>query len=109
MKEVIRVLDLKTKEGIYLLDTEEDNLHLKEACFYLDKKTNQMSDEEFIEWIKLKMKTGIYMNENRFELKEDIYQRFPFLIKIFEANYLVPAMDLVLAMLIDANGLRNNN
>jgi len=37
--EVVRLFDLRTKNGVGIMDMDDDPLGLKNALFYLDKKT----------------------------------------------------------------------
>jgi len=102
--EIVRILQLKDKDGILILNWEDDPLFVKYAAYYLDKKTDSLTDEEFLDWVKDKAKNGIFMMEDKLQFEHDMFtNEFSFLRK--EMNRIPAAMGTVLGMLVDANRL----
>lgn len=98
---MVRVLDLK-RNGVSLLELEEPSLGLiKEATFYLAKKTEQMSDEEFGVWLQKINKEG-WLNERNQELYRDVFSGdFRFLQK--DVEELKGFISIVLGYLFESN------
>ncbi len=80
--KIVRVLDLTDSDGVYLLKSEKASQTMKEAIFYLDKKTSGLPDDKFIEWLKDKAHNGSFGYEDRVTLTNDVYTpEFAFMSK----------------------------
>lgn len=100
--EIVRILQLKDKDGALILNWEEDPLCVKYAAYYLDKKTDSLTDEEFLDWIRDKAKNGIFMGNDKYTFEADMFtDEFSFLRK--HMDKIPTAMGTVLGMLVSAN------
>lgn len=103
--EIVRINDLKNAEGENIFEAESEGL-VKEAAFYLNEKTKDLSDDEYIDWLKNKIKKGFFVTEDRLTLGDDLFtnEKFLFLQKDYE---LLP-IDIVtvLDLAIEQNGLK---
>jgi len=102
--EAVRILQLKDNNGDLLLNVVNDPMCIKGAAYYLDKKTENMSDEKYLEWLKGRM-NNVYLGlEDQFEFENDMHSsEFSFLLKDSEKIY--SATSLVIDYAIDANGM----
>jgi len=102
--EVKRLHDLEMKGGIGIMDMEEDPLYLKDALWYLSSKTDEMSDEEFLSWLKGKMVNGVFTSAELFQFDRDIFSpEFASLIKT--RDQVMCGIGILIDYLIDANNL----
>jgi hypothetical protein len=93
---VIRFNELTTMSGVLLFDLEDDKNHLKEAAFYLDKKTEDMSDEQLLAFIHRRMTDGMFTADDGIELNRDIFgTKFAYLQHLAKAlpNAIVTVFD----------------
>lgn len=84
--EIVRFSEIKTFDGVNIFENETNVNKIKEAAFYLHKKTEDMTDEQFIEFLKSK-DTGLFMNEDYMnEIRDDFFQDkcFAFMMKDVE-------------------------
>ena len=101
MYNLVRPLDFKIK-GEYILDLKENYFNIKEAVFYLDKKTGSMSDEQYSYWLQ-ETNTNKKFGEVYFNIENDLKQpEFCFLKEIKEQ--LSKGITIVTDYLLDANG-----
>jgi len=104
--DVIRVMDLKAVDDSYMFEREEDPMHIKEAMFYLFKKTEEMTDEEYYDWLCSKSNNGVFSNDELMALDSDVCSpSFSFLNNIYKENKLLPAINLVIILLCEVNGI----
>lgn len=97
-----------TIQGEHIFDMEQDDLHLKEAAFYLDKKTEDLSDEQFLAFVKRRMTDGSFNGSDLIILQNDLFGgEFPFLQKLIDK--LPASISIVIDYAIDANGLSVKN
>ena len=102
--EVKRVLDLKDSSGEYLLTSEVTEELMKEAVFYLDKKTHNLTDEQFMVWVRDKMENGSFGYEDKVILSNDVFTpEFAFVSK--NVLKLGVYISYVIDILVEANGL----
>lgn len=102
--EVVRLFDLRTKNGVGIMDMDDDPLGLKNALFYLDKKTGKMTDDDFLTWLKEKRKDGPFSTTERIQLGQDIFTpEFSFLQK--KKDILMTGCAVLIDYLIDKNNL----
>ena len=102
--KIVRLFDLRMKGGVPVMDLEVDELGLKDALFYLDKKTGKMSDEDFLLWLKGKRKDGPFTAEETIQLGQDIFTpEFSFLQK--KKDILMTGIAVLIDYLVDANKL----
>ena len=82
MEKVVRFSDLVTIGGENIIEQDGNVDKVKEAVFYLDTKTESMTDEQFIEFLKTKDSAGFMDESYMREIRNDILQdsRFAFLI-----------------------------
>jgi len=99
MKKIVRPLDLKSKDGVLILDWEDNPSNVKEGVYYINKKTQALSDENFLKWLEEKT------NITKSELKKDLFTKeFAFLQKL--ESKLIFGIALVVDYLFEANGLK---
>lgn len=104
---MIRVLNLKDSDGNFLLESEKASQTMKEAVFYLDKKTSGLSDDKFIEWLKDKAHNGSFGYEDRVTLTNDVYTpEFAFMSK--DIDKLGGNISMVIDMLAIENKIIDN-
>jgi hypothetical protein len=102
--EVVRLFDLKMKGGIGIMDMDEDPLYLKNALWYLQVQTEDMSDEEFLTWLKGKKVNGAFTEPEIFQFNQDIMSpEFAVLIKHRDQVFM--GCGIIIDYLIDANNL----
>ena len=102
--EVKRILELRDSKGVLFLDSETVEEEMKEAIFYLDKKTEHLSDEEFIFWVLDKAANGSFGYEDQITLKQDVYTpEFAFMSK--NILKLGVCISLIIDNLVEANDL----
>ena len=102
----VRPLELKYDDGTLIIEAETDVGHYNAAIFYLQKKTEDLSDDEFIVWLKNKQAKGSCDVGERMELEDDVFgKEFAGLQKQFK--YLPTAVYCFINFLVDANGLSN--
>lgn len=106
MKEVVRIIDLVNFEGIGLMEVESNSL-VKEAVYYLHEKTKDLSDGEYIEWLKNKKKNGFMLQRDIIEVENDLFQDERFLF--MQKDYRMLPFDLVTVfdLALDQNGLKD--
>lgn len=101
---MIRVLDLVDSKKVLLLDSEDVESLMKEAVFYLDKKTNHLTDEQFMEWLIDKMNNGSFNFEDKMKLESDLWSpEFAFLTK--KVVKIGAYISMLIDGLVEANGL----
>lgn len=106
--EVIRSLQLKNSDNILIMDQEDDTFDVKSACVYIQKKTEDLSDEDFIKWVKDKIESHFDTLEERLSIDSDLYSgEFTYMQKIGISNFHV-ALVIVIDYLSKENGLINN-
>lgn len=103
--EVVRIIDLKNYKGVNLLEAEESIGLVKEAVFYLHEKTKDLSDEEYINWLKNKIKNGFFLNLDRIELGDDLFQNPKFLFMKNDYEKLPFDIVTVIDIAVTQNGL----
>ena len=102
--KAVRLFDLKTKSGDGIMDMEEDPSHLKDALWYLNTKTEKMSDDEFMVWLKAKLVDGPFNSKELFEFKQDMHSpEFAVLTK--KKDQVMAGIAILIDWLIDANKL----
>lgn len=105
--EVKRILDLKDSSGEFLLDSENVDSIMKEAVYYLDKKTNDLTDEQFMEWLIDKMNNGSFNFEDKMKLESDLWSpEFAFLTK--KVLKIGAYISMLIDNLVEANGLSSS-
>lgn len=103
--EVVRIIDLKDYKGVSLMESETNSL-VKEAVFYLNEKTKDMTDEQYIEWLKKKRTEG-FTNIDRIQLGDDLFQNKKFLF--LKDDYEMLPFDIltVISIALDSNGFKD--
>ena len=102
--KIKRILELKDSTGVLFLDSKDTEELMKEAVFYLDKKTQHLTDEQFITWVKDKAKNGSFGYEDQITLKNDIYTpEFAFMSK--EVVKLGVCISMIIDNLVEVNNL----
>lgn len=99
---MIRPLDLKHK-GEPLVESDSIPQLYKDACFYLGKKFEYATDEEYKNWLIERRDNG-YMEKDILKLEDDVYRgEFRYLIKVFDR--LPPYISSIISDLLAINGL----
>lgn len=106
MKQVVRITDLKNFKGESIFEVEDNGL-IKEAAFYLSEQTKDLSDDEYIDWLKKKQSTGFFMREDQLKLEEDLFQDKRFLFMQRDLEKLPSDIVTVLDLAVEQNDLKD--
>jgi len=104
--EVVRIIDLVNFEGVKLMLVEDNSL-IKDAVYYLHEKTKDLSDGEYIEWLKNKKKNGFMLQRDIIEVENDLFQDERFLF--MQKDYMVMPVHLstVFDLALNQNNLKD--
>lgn len=97
-----RPVDLKHK-GINFFESDLVPQNLKLAAWYLQLKFENISDEEFLKWLKLKLKEG-FMDHDEMKFERDVHTKK---YAVMRKNYkdIVPYITEVIDLLAESNSL----
>lgn len=105
--KIVRPLDLKCEDGNLVMDSVDEKLEdLKSAVFYINEKTKDKSDEDFLSLLQQIRKQGYFPNDENIQIEKDVTEqdKFPFLGLIDLIRFKILYTDAI-DLLIEQNNL----